>query len=515
VERPEIIEILIESLGCPESGERRVAYEFLREIVTRPGEPLTNRSRAATHLALYQARCIGDRCVGILTPLRTAKAAFPADRLLPKARSAARSARHLVSGRYRSPKAALLFAYIITANGYFRARDGLASCAARLARGIAAALAAVIDIVAGALSAAYALRSRAREALVAAYTSACSTVKSTYTSIGNRIKSVYTSVCGLAGSANTAVRNTTESAYVRTIGALVAIIAAARNGIETAYSETVRFTVRTVVRFRDAVLLRKRRIADRITLARADASRRYVRARIAVLTVVARIVDRVVIVYRRVRYVYAEIKRHAVRQVLPQPATPFIAAGLVCLVLFVFGINSYFVISGVNRKGIFMDLSRYEWGDEALASILIGEGYDIYLNEKITEKRIKELLASGHYYERVIRVTGYYSPLPDQEKYATGSYRGDIILNGRGVLGADTTPVYVGMAAGPAYMEYGTNVIIEDLGEFNLPKIYTIHDRGGAIKGNRLDIWVGKGEEAMRKAYDITGYYKVIVVGDK
>jgi 3D (Asp-Asp-Asp) domain-containing protein len=162
-----------------------------------------------------------------------------------------------------------------------------------------------------------------------------------------------------------------------------------------------------------------------------------------------------------------------------------------------------------------MDLSRYEWGDEALASILIGEGYDIYLNEKITEKRIKELLESGHYYERIIRVTGYYSPLPDQEKFATGSYRGDIILNGRGIMGSDTTPVYIGMAAGPPHMEFGTNVIIEDLGKFNLPKIYTIHDRGGAIKGNRLDIWVGKGEQAMKKAYEITGYYKVIVVGDK
>jgi 3D (Asp-Asp-Asp) domain-containing protein len=192
-----------------------------------------------------------------------------------------------------------------------------------------------------------------------------------------------------------------------------------------------------------------------------------------------------------------------------------VAAALVCLVLFVFGINSYFIVSDVNRKDIFIDLSRYEWGDEALASMLIGEGYDIYLQEKITEKRITELLASGKYYERVIRVTGYYSPLPDQEKYATGTYRGDIILNGRGIMGADTTPVYMGMVAAPPHMEYGTNIIIEDLGKFDLPKIYTVHDRGGAIKGNRLDIWVGKGEEAMKKAYEITGYYKVIVVGDK
>jgi len=347
---------------------------------------------------------------------------------------------------------------------------------------IAAARSFVVDTVAGTLAVVYAVRAR---------------------------------IVGTAIAARTAAIDAVQSAYTAAIGAVTAVIAATRNSVETACSAASGFVVLSVTRSRDTVHLWKKHVVDRIAQARAAVTHRYIGARDAVLTFVARIVDRVVIAYRRVRYIYAEIRRHAVRQVLPQPATPFIVAGLVCLVLFVFGINSYFVISDVNRKGIFMDLSRYEWGDEALASILIGEGYDIYLNEKITEKRIKELLESGHYYERIIRVTGYYSPLPDQEKFATGSYRGDIILNGRGIMGSDTTPVYIGMAAGPPYMEFGTNVIIEDLGEFNLPKIYTIHDRGGAIKGNRLDIWVGKGEQAMKKAYEITGYYKVIVVGDK
>jgi 3D (Asp-Asp-Asp) domain-containing protein len=393
---------------------------------------------------------------------------------------------------------------IVAARGYFSARDAFAFRVTGAMNGIAAARTFVVDIVAGLL--AFCITGTVNVAAAAG-----SFVVDTVAGALAVVYAVRAGIVDTAIAACTAVIEAVESAYTGAIGAVTAVIAAARNGVETACSSASGFVVRSVTRSRDTVRLWKRHTADRIARARAAVTRRYIAARNAVLTIVAR----VVVAYRRVRYIYADIRRHAVRQVLPQPATPFIVAGLVCLVLFVFGINSYFVISDVNRKGIFMDLSRYEWGDEALASILIGEGYDIYLNEKITEKRIKELLESGHYYERIIRVTGYYSPLPDQVKFATGSYRGDIILNGRGIMGSDTTPVYIGMAAGPPHMEFGTNVIIEDLGKFNLPKIYTIHDRGGAIKGNRLDIWVGKGEQAMKKAYEITGYYKVIVVGDK
>lgn len=137
---------------------------------------------------------------------------------------------------------------------------------------------------------------------------------------------------------------------------------------------------------------------------------------------------------------------------------------------------------------------------------------DEELSDSMTEEAIDDLVSSGRVYERNILVTGYYSPLPDQEYYATGSYWGDIKLNGRGKLAYDETPVYLGMAAGPPSMGIGTKVIIRELEEFDMPAIYTIHDRGSAIKGNRLDIWMGFGVEAMEKAYDITGYYRVTVV---
>ena len=56
----------------------------------------------------------------------------------------------------------------------------------------------------------------------------------------------------------------------------------------------------------------------------------------------------------------------------------------------------------------------------------------------------------GNYpYVKKFKISAYYSPLPCQNKYATGSYQGDIRLNGSGVNSADGTPVYPGMIAAP------------------------------------------------------------------
>jgi len=105
-------------------------------------------------------------------------------------------------------------------------------------------------------------------------------------------------------------------------------------------------------------------------------------------------------------------------------------------------------------------------------------------------------------YEKTFTITAYYSPLPCQHSYVTGSYEGDIRLNGRGTNGADGTEVYPGMLAGPKVYEFGTKISIPGLG------IGSIHDRGGAIvssNGNdgvydRLDIWLGYGDKGLERA---------------
>lgn len=107
-------------------------------------------------------------------------------------------------------------------------------------------------------------------------------------------------------------------------------------------------------------------------------------------------------------------------------------------------------------------------------------------------------------YERVFTISAYYSPLPCQDRYATGNYYSDIRLNGNGTNGADGTPVYPGMVAAPKTYAFGTKMYIPGIG------IVGVHDRGGAILASngvegvydRLDIWMGYGDIGLKRALD-------------
>jgi len=118
-------------------------------------------------------------------------------------------------------------------------------------------------------------------------------------------------------------------------------------------------------------------------------------------------------------------------------------------------------------------------------------------------------------YTQKFGITAYYSPLPGQLKYVTGSYAGDIRLNGRGTNGADGTPVYAGMIAAPKSYAFGTKLFIPGVG------MSAIHDRGGAIvvgtgsngdgpEYDRLDIWMGYGDKGLQRALR-WGYQKLDV----
>lgn len=105
-------------------------------------------------------------------------------------------------------------------------------------------------------------------------------------------------------------------------------------------------------------------------------------------------------------------------------------------------------------------------------------------------------------YTQTFTISAYYSPLEGQEYYVTGSYSGDITLNGSGVNSADGTPVYPGMIAAPSSYEFETKMYIPGVG------IVAVHDRGGAILEagerdyayDRLDIWMGYGDAGLERA---------------
>jgi len=133
-----------------------------------------------------------------------------------------------------------------------------------------------------------------------------------------------------------------------------------------------------------------------------------------------------------------------------------------------------------------------------LTSLMVGLILSTTLSGAFTQP------AKGYFepYQKTFIITAYYSPLPGQEFYVTGSLAGDKRLNGNGTNGADGTPVYPGMIAAPSTYGFGNRVSCPGYidGE--------IHDRGGAIvkagvrtnAHDRLDFWAGHGDDALRTA---------------
>ena len=99
-------------------------------------------------------------------------------------------------------------------------------------------------------------------------------------------------------------------------------------------------------------------------------------------------------------------------------------------------------------------------------------------------------------------ISAYYSPIPNQSVYYRGSYDADVRLNGNGVHGASGKDVFPGMLAAPKKYPFGIKIKIPGLG------VGEVSDRGGAIvpagqRGyghDRLDVWMGSGEEGLARA---------------
>lgn len=104
--------------------------------------------------------------------------------------------------------------------------------------------------------------------------------------------------------------------------------------------------------------------------------------------------------------------------------------------------------------------------------------------------------------QKTFIISAYYSPLAGQNKYVTGSFAGDVRLNGEGVHSADGSLVYPGMIAAPKSYPFGMKMKIPGIG------IVAVHDRGGAIVHagernqayDRLDVWMGYGDTGLKRA---------------
>lgn len=105
--------------------------------------------------------------------------------------------------------------------------------------------------------------------------------------------------------------------------------------------------------------------------------------------------------------------------------------------------------------------------------------------EKKSKKRIKVI------------VTGYYTPEPNQPKYLHGSFSKEIYVDGKGKrTSSGTVPKeWKTVAAHPRFLLPGTEISIE-----GFEGVFKVEDRGGGIRGNRIDLYMGKGFGALKEA---------------
>ena len=99
-------------------------------------------------------------------------------------------------------------------------------------------------------------------------------------------------------------------------------------------------------------------------------------------------------------------------------------------------------------------------------------------------------------------ITAYYSPLPGQRKYITGTYSWDIRLNGGWKVTASGKWVFPGLLAAPKNYDFWTKIYFEGIW------IWVVEDRWWAIvnawdkwhSADRIDIWMWYGDEWLSRA---------------
>lgn len=105
-------------------------------------------------------------------------------------------------------------------------------------------------------------------------------------------------------------------------------------------------------------------------------------------------------------------------------------------------------------------------------------------------------------WERYFYVTAYYSPLPGQKRYTTGSYWWDVKLNGEGKYTASGKWVFAWLLAAPRNYDFWTKIELEWIW------VWAVEDRGWAIVNawerghdyDRIDIWMWYGDAWLNRA---------------
>ena len=148
-----------------------------------------------------------------------------------------------------------------------------------------------------------------------------------------------------------------------------------------------------------------------------------------------------------------------------------------CLVFPIISANSFLILENVKKQQEEKEVKEVEQVKEV--------------------KQIKEVY---------LFATGYYHPEEDQDFYATDSYEEDLELNGRGITASGKKVKRGHVAVDPSVIPLGTVFHTEKYG------ILTAEDTGGRIKGKRIDIFAGDGQNGLIKALKIRGWLKLKIL---
>lgn len=123
------------------------------------------------------------------------------------------------------------------------------------------------------------------------------------------------------------------------------------------------------------------------------------------------------------------------------------------------------------------------------------------------EEALFDLFRDAHKNSQVWYITRYYTPEKGQKVFFRKNYEDDFTVNCQGdcLVTADGYHLKptdgFKVVACPPEIAFGTKMNIEGIGDV------VCHDRGGAIKERRLDVWAGEGMDALRMLKRMPGGY--------
>jgi len=117
-------------------------------------------------------------------------------------------------------------------------------------------------------------------------------------------------------------------------------------------------------------------------------------------------------------------------------------------------------------------------------------------NYSSEEKRNQEIIDPDEKKHKIKMIsTAYYKPVRNQNQYAQGSYRKDVIMNGNGITYTGVTAQIGTVAADPSVIPLGSVIYVPGYGRA------IVEDIGSAIKENRIDLFMGTGEKALKRCF--------------